>query len=109
MTDKKMVLTTSSVPPVGKYEILGIVFGVAVIARNIVSDLGATLKNATGGELKTYSALIQRALGEAMDRLSRAAERKGADGVFAIRIATPQVTAGAAEIILMGTAYKERP
>lgn len=100
-------MSTSSVPPLAKCEIIGVVFGVAVIARNIVSDLGATLKNATGGELKTYSALLHKALAEAMDRLHRDAVRKGADGVFAIRIATPQITAGAAEVVLMGTAYKE--
>ena len=34
------------------------------------------------------------------------AEEAGADGVYAVRIATPQVTGGAAEIIIYGTAYR---
>lgn len=105
----EMIMSTSSIPPISEYETLGLVFGAAVIARNIVSDLGATIKNATGGELKTYTALLEKAFASALERLRTAAEKKEADGVFAIRVATPQISAGGAEILLMGTAYKAKP
>ena len=34
------------------------------------------------------------------------AKALGADGVYAVSIATPQVASGAAEIIMYGTAFK---
>jgi uncharacterized protein YbjQ (UPF0145 family) len=68
--------------------------------------MGAAIKNTVGGELKTYTSLVDAALNQAMERLSDKASSMGADGVFGIQIACPQVTGGAAEVLLIGTAYR---
>ena len=67
----------------------------------------STVKNVTvGGELESYTKMIQKGLELAQERLKEEAAKKGASGVYAVKIATPQVAGGAAEIIMYGTAYK---
>lgn len=58
-----------------------------------------------GGELKTYTQLMEHGFHEAMRRMEKSAIELGADGIYGVSMATPQVTAGAAEIIMFGTAY----
>ncbi|MBQ7168913.1 MAG: heavy metal-binding domain-containing protein [Synergistaceae bacterium] len=50
--------------------------------------------------------MIQKGVELARRRLIAEAERFGADGVYGVMIATPQVAGGAAEIIMYGTAFK---
>lgn len=101
-------LTTSTIPPEGDIEILGLVSGVAVLSRDLVSDLGATLKNTIGGELKTYTALVEKAFDQALFRLRDKTIGLGADGVFGIQMGCPEMAAGAATVLLVGTAYRFR-
>jgi uncharacterized protein YbjQ (UPF0145 family) len=101
-----LFLTTSTIPPRDDCEILGVIAATSVLARNIVSDIGATIKNTTGGELYTYSALLDQSWQLAMDRLRDRARAMGAEGVFGIQMACSHISAGSAEVILMGTAYK---
>jgi uncharacterized protein YbjQ (UPF0145 family) len=103
-----MVLTTSAIPPVDGHEVLGIVAGVSMLSRDIVRDFGAAVKNTLGGELKTYTALMETGFTKALERLGDRARDLGADGVFGIQIACPAITGGAAEVILIGTAYRIR-
>jgi uncharacterized protein YbjQ (UPF0145 family) len=77
------------------------------MSRSIVQDVGATLKNATiGGEIVPYTELLHRATDRALERMKESALKLGADGIYAVRIATPQVTQGAAEVVVYGTAYR---
>jgi uncharacterized protein YbjQ (UPF0145 family) len=69
-------------------------------------DLGAAIKNTTGGELKTYTSLVTKAFDQALERLAERAIALGADGVFGVQMACPQVCSGAADVLLMGTAYR---
>ena len=99
-------ISTGAFPPSASCE-LGFVFATSCLSRNFVRDLVATTYNTTvGGELKTYSDLMSEGVEMAMARLAEKAEAMGADGVYAVQIATPQVTGGAAEIIAYGTAYR---
>jgi len=104
--ENDLLLTTSVIPPVEKCRILGLVTATCVLSRSIINDLRATIKNTAGGELKTYSSLIEKALNISLDRLSRRAVKLEADGVFGIQIACPEVAGGAAEVVLIGTAYR---
>ncbi len=104
--DNDLLLTTSVIPPVEKCRILGLVTAVCVLSRSIINDLRATIKNTAGGELKTYSSLIEKALDISLDRLSKKAVKLEADGVFGIQIACPEVAGGAAEVVIIGTAYR---
>ena len=53
-----IVSSTSEVPGKKVVEILGVVKGSTVRARNIGRDIGAGLKNLIGGEIKTYTEMI---------------------------------------------------
>lgn len=104
---KIIEITTSMLPPDDCLQMLGIVTASCVISRSIIKDLGATIKNTTGGELKTYSKLLDQTTETAFERLAQKAEQKGADGVFGIQLACPQVAGGAAEIVVVGTAFRK--
>lgn len=103
---KNIPLSTGALPPAGAVE-LGLVHGEICISKNIIRDTTATIRNATiGGELTTYTELMTSGIKTAIERMTQMAIENGADGVYGIKVATPQVTGGAAEIIMLGTAYK---
>ncbi len=104
--ENKLFLTTSTIPPREDCEVLGVIAAASVLSRNIVSDIGATIKNTAGGELRTYTKLLDQSWSVAMERLQEKALAHGADGVFGIQMACSQISAGSAEVMLMGTAYR---
>jgi uncharacterized protein YbjQ (UPF0145 family) len=87
-------------------ETLGLVKGNTVRARNIGRDITQSIRNITGGELKSYSGLMTQSRDEAVDRLVEAAEALGADAIVSVRFETSEITQGAAEILAYGTAVR---
>jgi uncharacterized protein YbjQ (UPF0145 family) len=83
---------------------LGGVRGNAIRARHIGRDILAGLKNLVGGELHDYTALMAQAREQALDRMFDDARRLGANAVVQVRFATAEIAAGAAEILVYGTA-----
>ena len=83
---------------------LGVVQGSTVQAKNVFRDIGASLKNLVGGELRSYTDLINDAREEAIDRMKKEAEAMGANAVLNVRFATSTITRGAAELLAYGTA-----
>lgn len=83
---------------------LGIVQGSTVQAKNVFRDIGASLKNLVGGELRSYTDLLNEAREEALDRMKREAEALGANAILNVRFATSTITQGAAELLAYGTA-----
>lgn len=101
-----IVTTANSVPGEEIVEILGIVKGSTVRARNLGRDIGAGLRNLVGGEVKTYTEMTKHARDEAYNRMINEALEMGADGVIGIRFTTSMVMAGASEMLAYGTAIK---
>jgi uncharacterized protein YbjQ (UPF0145 family) len=85
---------------------LGMVQGSTVRAKHLGRDIMAGLKNIVGGELKGYTELLQESREEALDRMIREANAKGADAVINVRLGTSAVAAGASELIAYGVAVK---
>lgn len=83
---------------------LGMVQGSTVRAKHAGKDILAGLKNIVGGELKSYTELMQEAREEATQRMSQQAASIGANAVLNVRYTTTAVTMGAAEILAYGTA-----
>ncbi len=102
-----MILTTLDYVP-GKEveEVLGVVIGNIVRAKNIGQDILAGLRNIAGGEVKEYTQLLKEAREEAIYRMQKEAEKIGADAILNIRFATSSVMQGAAELLAYGTAVK---
>lgn len=101
-----IVTTGNEVPGRKIKEVLGIVRGNSVRARNIGRDIGAGLKNIVGGEIKTYTEMTAQSRDEAYNRMVNNAIEMGADAVIAMRFGTSMVMQGAAEMISYGTAVK---
>lgn len=85
---------------------LGLVRGNTIRARAIGRDITAALRNIVGGEVSEYTKLFAEAREQALDRMIEEAEDLGADAVINVRFATSMVMAGAAELMVYGTAVK---
>lgn len=83
---------------------LGLVTGSTVRAKNIGKDIMAGLKNIVGGELGTYTQLLNEARNQALQRMMADAQARGANAVVNVRFATSAVAGGAAELFAYGTA-----
>jgi uncharacterized protein YbjQ (UPF0145 family) len=104
---KKIIITTSNeVPGKEVAQILGIVKGNSVRARNIGRDIGAGLKNLIGGEIKTYTEMTTHSRDEAFNRMINEAVKLKADAVIGMKFMTSMVMQGASEMLAYGTAVK---
>ena len=101
-----IVTTATEVPDKKVVEILGIVKGNTVRARNIGRDIGAGFKNLVGGEIKTYTDMISHARDEAYNRMVNQAIELGADAIIGFRFMTSMIMQGASEMLAYGTAVK---
>jgi uncharacterized protein YbjQ (UPF0145 family) len=84
----------------------GIVQGSTVRAKHVGKDIFASLKNIVGGELKSYTELMQEARDEAVQRMIAEAQSVGANAVLNVRFATTSIAVGAAEILAYGSAVR---
>jgi len=103
---KIIVTTTNEVPNKKISEILGVVKGNTVRARNIGRDIGAGLKSIIGGEIKTYSDMTTTARDEAFNRMVNQALELGADAIIGMKFMTSMIMQGASEMLAYGTAVK---
>lgn len=83
---------------------LGLVQGSTVRAKHAGKDIMASFKNLFGGELSSYTELLQESREEAVARMSEQARAIGANAVVNVRFSTSSIAAGASEILAYGTA-----
>lgn len=88
------------------YEALGAVNGSTIQSKNVFSDFGQSLKNIVGGELKSYTQMMEKARKIATDRMIEQATRMGADAIIGVRYSTSAIVAQAAEVMVYGTAIR---
>ncbi len=101
-----IVTTTETIPGAQVAQILGVVKGNTVRARNIGRDIGAGLKNLVGGEIKTYSNMTTTAREEAFNRMVNQAIDLKADAIIGMKFMTSMIMQGASEMLAYGTAVK---
>ena len=107
MMENNMIVTTASeVPDKKVVQVLGVVKGNTVRARNIGRDIGAGFKSMVGGEIKTYTDMIANARDEASNRMINRAIELGADAIIGMRFMTSMIMQGASEMLAYGTAVK---
>ena len=85
---------------------MGIVKGSTIRARHVGRDIAAGFKNLIGGEIKSYTQMIQASREEAFNRMVNDGKDRGADAIINVRFVTAMVMQGAAEILAYGTAVK---
>ena len=105
-----MLLLNIEYVPGKEVEALGLVKGAVVQSKNFGRDLMAGMKTLVGGEIVSYTEMLNEARQIAMKRMVEEAEALGADAVLNIRYGSASVMQGAAKIIAYGTAvrYKEK-
>ena len=101
-----MLLVTTETISGKELETLGLVSGSMVQSKNAFKDIGAGLKSLIGGELGSYTKMMQEARDVATQRMVDQAKQMGADAVVNVRVASSAVMEGAAEIMATGTAVK---
>ena len=99
-----IIVTTPSVEGHNITQVHGLASGSTIRSKVIFKDIGAGLKSMVGGELGSYTKMMQESRGQALERLEEDAARQGANAVVNMRFATSMVTQGAAEILAYGTA-----
>ena len=89
-----------------KYEELGVVTGSTIQSKNVFSDFGQGLKSIVGGELRSYTGMMEKAREKATQRMVDQAVRLGADAIIGVRYTTNSIMAQAAEVLVFGTAIR---
>lgn len=87
-------------------EVYGEVFGLTIRSRNAASSFGASMKTIIGGELKGMTKMLAAGRQEAQDRLTQAAEAKGANAIIAFRFDSSEFAGMGTELCAYGTAVK---
>ncbi len=88
------------------YEELGVVTGSTIQSKNMFADFGQGLKSIVGGELKSYTGMMDKAREMATQRMVDQAVRMGADAIIGVRYTTNSIMAQAAEVLVFGTAVR---
>lgn len=101
-----MILVNTDYVSGKQLETLGLVMGSVVQTKHFGKDFMAGMKTIVGGEVKSYTEMLEEARGIATKRMTEQAERLGADAVVNIRYVSSEVMNGAAEVMAYGTAVK---
>lgn len=88
------------------YEELGVVTGSTIQSKNFVSDFGQGIKSIVGGELKSYTSMMEKARNQATQRMVDQAVKMGADAIIGVRYTTSSIMTQAAEVLVYGTAVR---
>ena len=101
-----MLLLTINYVPGKESEALGIAKGTTVQSKNFGKDFMSGMKGLVGGELTSYTEMLNEARQIATKRMVEDAEALGADAVINVRYGSASVMQGSAEVIVYGTAIK---
>lgn len=101
-----MIVTTCDLIPGQQVQILGLVSGNVVQSKHIGRDLMAGFKNIAGGEIKSYTDMLQEGRQIAEQRMVAQAQSMGADAIICMRFASASVMEGALDMLAYGTAVK---
>lgn len=101
-----LVVSAPHLPGYRITEVLGLVRGNTVRARNIGRDILAAFRNIVGGEVIEYRKLMAESREQALDQMIDEARELGADAVISTRMATSMIGQGMAELMVYGTAVR---
>ncbi|MGO8867287.1 MAG: heavy metal-binding domain-containing protein [Alphaproteobacteria bacterium] len=99
-----LIATTEAVAGHEVVETLGEVFGITVLSRSIVGQLGAALNSIVDGEITDFTRPVQEGRAHAIDRMVAEANLRGADAVAMMRFDSGEISQGITEIVACGTA-----
>lgn len=101
-----MILVNTDYISGKEFEMLGLVKGSTIQSKNVGRDILQSFKTIVGGELASYTEMMNEARAIATKRMVSEAKSLGADAVINIRYTSSAVMQGAAEVMAYGTAVK---
>ena len=104
-----IVTTTENIPGYRVTNVIGQVFGLTVRSRGIGGNVTASLKSLVGGEIRSYTKLLEDARREAIDRLVETATAAGANAVVMMRFDSAEMGQTMSEIVAYGTGVVVEP
>jgi uncharacterized protein YbjQ (UPF0145 family) len=108
MSDDIIITTMNDLPGFEVVDVYGEVFGLIVRSRNAFSNIGATFRTISGGEVKGYTKLLADSRNQAVERLKDAARERGANAVIAMRFDCNDIGQIMSEVAAYGTAVTVR-
>ena len=99
-----LVTTTNDLPGYRVVRVIGVVRGLSVRSRNVVSNIGAAIQILFGGNISVYTKLAETARQEAYDLMVKHAAELGANAVIAMRYDANEMASAVTEVIAYGTA-----
>ena len=107
--DDAMVTTALELPGYRIRRNLGMVRGITVRSRNVVSDAIGGVQSMIGGRVGAYVKLAETARQEAYDELVAHARDMGANAILAMRYDANEIMPGVTEVLAYGTAVVVEP
>ncbi len=104
-----LIVTTNDVPGYRVTQTLGLVRGITVRSRNVISDAIGGLQSMLGGRVGAYVKLAEASRAEALQELIAHAEGMGANAVIAMRYEANEIMEGVTEVLAYGTAVTVEP
>ena len=104
-----LIVTTNEVPGHRVTKTLGVVRGITVRSRNVVSDAIGGVQSMLGGRVGAYVKLAEAARAEAYDELIAHARAMGANAVLAMRYDANEIMPGITEVLAYGTGVVVEP
>jgi uncharacterized protein YbjQ (UPF0145 family) len=104
-----IVTTTNDLPGYRVVHVIGVVRGLSVRSRNVVTNIGASIQIMIGGNISVYTKLAETTRQEAFDLMVRHAEQSGANAIIAMRYDANEMAAAVTEVIAYGTAVVVEP
>jgi uncharacterized protein YbjQ (UPF0145 family) len=99
-----LVVTMNDIPGYRIDEVHGDVFGLIVRARNVFSNMGASVRTLVGGEVGGYTKLLADSRIQARERMMAEARNLGANAVVAMRFDCNEIGDVMSEVAAYGTA-----
>jgi uncharacterized protein YbjQ (UPF0145 family) len=99
-----IVVTTGNVAGFRVVETKGQVFGVVVRSRGLGGNIAAGFRSLFGGEIVEYTAMVEDARRQAIDRMVQNAAAMGGNAVVRMLFDSTEIGTYMSEIVAYGTA-----
>ena len=83
-----LIVTTNDVAGKEVKKVIGLVKGSTIRARHVGKDIMAGFRSMVGGEISEYTKMMAEAREEALSRMTKNAEKEGANEVLNMRFGT---------------------
>lgn len=99
-----IVVTTENITGYKVKEVKGQVFGLIVRSRGLGGNIIAGLRSLVGGEIHEYTAMLEDARKQAVDRLVKNAAEMGGNAIVMMRFDSSEIGQDMSEVLAYGTA-----